>query len=166
MFNMLKGKRNHKNKNYQKSYIPRSKTQLFEKKPEFNFSKIVQSAPPKPETKTFSTQFHENDFKITDSSKVIIARKPKPSASSRAITSNSQTSTTSNIDKKQLQQNAKLLKAQQIASSRIAKGSEDPIQRHNRFGTLAEDHRMDISEGAAHSGVRSHRSRSPITTPK
>ena len=140
--------------------------QLFEKKPEFNFSKIVQSAPPKPETKTTSTQFHENDFKITDSSKVIIAHKPKPTASSQASTSNSQTSTTSNIDKKQLQQNAKLLNAQQIASTRIAKGSDDPIQRHNRFGALAEDDGMDISEGAAHPGVRSHRSRSAITAPK
>ena len=48
---------------------------LYEhQKPEFTFSKVVQSMTAKPETKTASTQFHENDFKITESSKVIIAR--------------------------------------------------------------------------------------------
>ena len=33
------------------------------KKPEFNFSTLVKSLAAKPETKTTSTQFHENDLK-------------------------------------------------------------------------------------------------------
>ena len=45
--------------------------------PEFSFSKIVQTAPPKPATKDTSTQFNENDFKISASSKIIIPRKSR-----------------------------------------------------------------------------------------
>ena len=138
---------------------------LHEQKPEFNFSTVVKSLAAKPETKTTSTQFHENDFKITESSKVITARKPKPSASSPAATSQTQTPTTSNIDKKQLLQNAKMLKAQQIAPSRIAKGSDDPIKEHNKFGALMDDESMDMEEVVQRHGARGP-PRSPIKAPK
>ena len=36
-------------------------------KPEFTFSKIVQSVPEKPETKTTSTQYSETDCETTES---------------------------------------------------------------------------------------------------
>ena len=45
--------------------------------------------PAKPETKTASTQFDEMDFNITESSKVIEARKPKQ----KTISQNNQNST-------------------------------------------------------------------------
>ena len=51
---------------------------LYEQqRPEFTFAKVVQSMTAKPETKTASTQYHENE-----SSKVIIAREPKSSTNS------------------------------------------------------------------------------------
>ena len=59
---------------------------LYEQqRPEFTlkFAKVVQSMTAKPETKTASTQYHENDFNITESSKVIIAREPKSSTNSQ-----------------------------------------------------------------------------------
>ena len=52
---------------------------IHEHKPEFTFSKIVQSTQPtKPESKTIETQFAENDFNITASAKVMIPTKYKP----------------------------------------------------------------------------------------
>ena len=45
--------------------------------------KIVQFVPPKLESKTSSTQFNENDFKTTESKKLIIARKSGPNASAK-----------------------------------------------------------------------------------
>ena len=52
---------------------------IHEHKPEFTFSKIVQSTQPtKPESKTIETQFAENDFNITASAKNMIPTKYKP----------------------------------------------------------------------------------------
>ena len=64
-----------------------------QQKPEFfAFSKIVQSMSAKPETKTASTQFNEKDFNITDSSKVIIARKPKQNSQNNQSSSSNKSS--------------------------------------------------------------------------
>ena len=59
----------------QRLTYPEARKVYDQQTPEFTFSKIVSSTPPKPETKTTSTQFSESDFKITESSKVIIARR-------------------------------------------------------------------------------------------
>ena len=58
----------------QRLTYPEARKVYEQQKPEFSFSKIVQSMPAKPETKTASTQFDEMDFNITESSKVIEAR--------------------------------------------------------------------------------------------
>ena len=62
-------------------------------------------------------------------------------------------------------QNAKLLKAQQIASSRIAQGSDDPIKDHNKFGALMDDESMDMEEVVQRLGARGPLT-SPIKAPK
>ena len=69
---------------------PDAKKLYEQQKPEFTFAKVVQSMTVKPQTKTASTQYHENDLNITENSKVIVARKPKPNASSQAAQTNSQ----------------------------------------------------------------------------
>ena len=50
----------------QRLTYPEARNVYDQQTPEFTFSKIVTSTPPKPETKTTSTQFGESDFKITE----------------------------------------------------------------------------------------------------
>ena len=123
----------------------------------------------KPESKTASTQYHENDFNITESSKVIIAREPKSSTSSQAAHSptnsqNSQRSTAA--QKKQTQPITNPKPKPPVVSDRVKKGSEDPIQKHNKFGPLADDGDMDTDESAVRPGARGSRPRSPVKAPK
>ena len=110
---------------------PETRKVYEQHKPEFTFSKIVQSMLAKPETKTTSTQYSETDCEITESTKVIVARKQKPNTSSQS--SNSQKSASFKSSGKQIvpknqnqPNNSKQQK--QIASSRMPKGSEDRIQ--------------------------------------
>ena len=51
------------------------------------------------------------------------------------------------IAKQQNQTSTKQSK-QIVISDRIRKGSNDPIQDHNRFGPLTDDGDMDTDEGA------------------
>ena len=162
----------------QRLTYPEARKVYEQQKPEFSFSKIVQSMPAKPETKTASTQFDEMDFNITESSKVIEAHKPKQNI----ISQNSQNSTSerSNVqqpnqanasakqtttDKNQKQLNPKPQRPI-IASSQMPKGSEDPIKNHNKFGPLADDGAMDTDEGTVGFGGQGSRPRSPIKAPK
>ena len=48
----------------------------------------------------------------------------------------------------------------------IRKGTDDPIQNHNRFGPLADDGAMDTDEGMVRSGGQGSRTRSPVKPPK
>ena len=96
--------------------------------------------PAKPEMKTTSTQYSETDCEITESTKVIVARKQKPNTCSQSA--NSKKSEKQIVPKHQNQSNINT-KQKQIASNRMPKGSEDPIQRHNRFGALMDDGAMD-----------------------
>ena len=73
----------------QRLTYPEARKVYEQQKPEFSFSKIVQSMPAKPETKTASTQYDEMDFNITESSQVIEAHKPKQNT----ISQNNQNST-------------------------------------------------------------------------
>ena len=127
--------------------------------------------------KSLRPQFDEMDFIITESSKVIEARKPKQNT----ISQNNQNSISersnvqrqnqanasakqTNADKNQKQLNPKPQRPI-IASSRMPKGS-DPIKNHNRFGPLADDGAMDADEGTVCSGRQGSRPRSPAKAPK
>ena len=133
---------------------------LYEQQtPEFSFSKVVQSMTSKPETKTISTQYNVNDSEITESTKVIVARKTK----------NNQTKTSNqpNTVKNQTQVNTKEKQAKPaVVTDRMKKGSNDPIQNHNRFGALADDGAMDTDEGVVRPGTRTPRRLSPVKPPK
>ena len=48
----------------------------IEQTPLFNFSQVVKYFASKPETKTTATQYSDEDYKITERSKVLIAIKP------------------------------------------------------------------------------------------
>ena len=60
---------------------PEARKIYDQKQPEFTFAKVVQSMTAKPETKTTYTQYSVEDSKITESSKVIVARTPKQTSS-------------------------------------------------------------------------------------
>ena len=49
---------------------------------------------------------------------------------------------------------------------RMKKGTDDPIQNHNKFGPLADDGAMETDEGTMRSGDRGSRPRSPVKAPK
>ena len=53
-----------------------------------------------------------------------------------------------------------------VASSRMQKGSEDPIKQHNRFGPLEDDGAIDTDENTRSQGAHISRPRSPIKAPK
>ena len=138
----------------------------LEQKPEFSFSHIVKSLAAKPETKTAATQYSVEDCKITESSKVLIARKPNRNniSQNQNVTSSKSLSEQAKVSSKpnQPSTNAK----PHSASSRVQKGSDDPVQQYNKFGALANDDAMEMDEVASRPGSRGHRPRSPITAPK
>ena len=152
----------------QRLTYPEARKIYDQQKPEFSFSKVVQSMSAKPETKTASTQFNEKDFNITESSKVIIARKPKQnSQNNQSSSSNKSSSELTTAQRKQNQANVNPKTTKQIViSDRVKKGSDDPIQHHNKFGPLADDGAMDTDEGGVRSGARGPRQRSPVKAPK
>ena len=123
--------------------------------------------PKKPETKTSSTQYNVKDSEITESSKVIISRIHKQNQNSQDSTSKS-SSTPAQKQQNQTNTNSKLnkLTKQKVISGRMKKGSDDPIQNHNKFGPLADDGAMDIDEGTMRSGGQAARPRSPVQAPK
>ena len=59
-----------------------------QQQPEFTFTKVVQSLSAKPETKTAYTQYNVEDSKITESSKIIVAKKTKTKFSIYFIVNN------------------------------------------------------------------------------
>ena len=138
-----------------------------QQKPEFTFSKVVSSMPKKTETKTSSTQYSVKDTEITESSKVIISRIHKQIQNiqnNQTLTSKS-SSTTAQKQQNQTNTNSKQSK-QKVISDRMKKGSDDPIQNHNKFGPLADDGAMETDEGTMRSGDRDSRPRSPVKAPK
>ena len=151
----------------QRLTYPEAKKVYEQHTPEFTFSKIVQSMPAKPETKTASTQYSAKDAEITESSKVIISRISKQKQNNQNATSSKSSSEKPTAQKQQNQTNtiAKQTK-QKVISDRMKKGSDDPIQNHNKFGPLADDGVMDTDEGTMRSGDRGSRPRSPVKAPK
>ena len=150
----------------QRLTYPEARKIYDQQKPEFTFSKVVSSMPKKPETKTSSTQYSVKDTEITESSKVIISRIHKQIQNiQNNQTSSKSSSTTAQKQQNQTNTNSKQLK-QKVISDRMKKGSDDPIQNHNKFGPLADDGAMDTDEGTMRSGDRGSRPRSPVKAPK
>ena len=148
----------------QRLTYPEARKIYDQQKPEFTFSKVVSSMPKKPETKTSSTQYNVKDSEKAESSKVIISRIHKQNQTNQNSTSKS-SSTSAQKQHNQTNTNSKQSK-QIVISDRIRKGSNDPIQDHNRFGALADDGDMDTDEGTVRPGGRSSRPLSPVKPPK
>ena len=134
----------------------------IEQTPLFNFSQVVKYFASKPETKTTATQYSDEDYKITERSKVLIAIKPN-----KTIRPQNQKSTSD-----QANANAKTNKPYQpstnakphSASSRVRKGSAS-----NSITNLElwHDDAMEMDEVTSRPGSRGYRpSRSPIKAPK
>ena len=98
----------------------------LEQKPEFSFSHIFKSLAAKPETKTAATQYSVEDCKITESSKVLIARKPNRNniSQNQNVTSSKSLSEQAKVSSKpnQPSTNAKL----HSASSRVQRDQMIP----------------------------------------
>ena len=148
----------------QRLTYPEARKVYEQHKPEFTFSKVVSTMPKKPETKTASTQYSVKDSEITESSKVIIAR-IKSQNQNTQINQKSSSEKTTQKQQNQTNTNSKQTK-QKVISDRMKKGSDDPIQNHNKFGPLADDGAMDTDEGTMRSGGRAARPRSPVQAPK
>ena len=151
----------------QRLTYPEARKIYDQQKPEFTFSKVVSSMPKKPETKTSSTQYSVKDTDITESSKVIISRIHKQihNIQNNQTSTSKSSSTTAQKQQNQTNTNSKQSK-QKVISDRMKKGSDDPIQNHNKFGPLADDGAMDTDEGTMRSGDRGSRPRSPVKAPK
>ena len=151
----------------QRLTYPEARKIYDQQKPEFTFSKVVSSMPKKPETKTSSTQYSVKDTEITESSKVIISRihKQIQNIQNNQTSTSKSSSTTAQKQQNQTNTNSKQSK-QKVISDRMKKGSDDPIQNHNKFGPLADDGAMDTDEGTMRSGDRGSRPRSPVKAPK
>ena len=148
----------------QRLTYPEARKVYEQHEPEFTFSKVVSTMPKKPETKTASTQYSVKDSEITESSKVIIAQ-IKSQNQNKQINQKSSSEKTTQKQQNQTNTNSKQTK-QKVISDRMEKGSDDPIQNHNKFGPLADDGAMDTDEGTMRSGGRAARPRSPVQAPK
>ena len=148
----------------QRLTYPEARKVYDQQTPEFTFSRVVSSMPKKPETKTTSTQYREKDAEITESSRVIIARKPKQNQNNKKSTSKS-SSEKPTAQQQQNQTNTKQGK-QIVISHRIKKGSDDPVKNHNRFGPLADDGAMETDEGTMRPGRQGSRPLSTVRAPK
>ena len=135
----------------QRLTYPEAKKVHEQHTPEFTFSKFVQSMPAKPETKAASTKYSVKDSEITESSKVIVSQISRQKQNNQNATGKS--SSEKQIAKQQNQTSTKQSK-QIVISDRIRKGSNDPIQDHNRFGALADDGDMDTDESRPLSPVK------------
>ena len=149
----------------QRLTYPEARKVYEQHKPEFTFSKVVSTMPKKPETKTASTQYSVKDSEITESSKVIIARIKNQNQNTQINQKSSSEETTTQKQQNQTNTNSKQTK-QKVISDRMKKGSDDPIQNHNKFGPLADDGAMDTDEGTMRPGGRAARPRSPVQAPK
>ena len=128
---------------------------IFEHKPEFTFSKIVQSSQPsKPETKTTETHFDEKDFNITASSKVIIPSIYKPKKQSEQNTTASKTASSSSQSgtsksnnqqeksrsrsktRKTSRDNSKSPKPKQKPNVKLTRLQDQPVKTSNIYGQL------------------------------
>ena len=84
---------------------PEARKLYDQQQPECTFAKVVQSLSPKPETKTAYTQHNVEDSKITESSKVIVAKSQKPSSQSSSSSTTSEQPQAGSLNKTNLSSN-------------------------------------------------------------
>lgn len=126
---------------------------MYESKQESasNYSKIVQSASIKPQTRSLSTQYEEQPCSISYEETLYKKSKksePKPSTSKSSEPKPS-TSKSPESDSKKVHEQRKSRSTSshrnvnKASSNRYPKGSNDPIKMANRYSSL-EDMQMDI----------------------
>ena len=129
---------------------PEARKLYDQQQPEFTFTKVVQSLSAKPETKTAYTQYNVEDSKITESSKIIVAKKQKPNSQSpSSSTTSAQPQNRTNLSSNQPSSGQPNAQRQtnrpstntkptndKHTSNRQSKGSNDAVKIHNRFGVF------------------------------
>ena len=63
---------------------PEARKLYDQKQPEFTFAKVIRFLSAKPETETTSTQYNFKDSKVTESSKLNVAKSQKSNTSSQS----------------------------------------------------------------------------------
>ena len=101
---------------------PEARKLYDQQQPEFTFTKIVQSLSAKPETKTAYTQYNVEDSKITESSKIIVAKKTKTKFSIYFIVNNQCTTA---------KQNEFIIKSTVIRTTKRTKTNKQTEYEHN-----------------------------------
>ena len=162
---------------------PEARKLYDQQQPEFTFAKVVQSLSAKPETKTAYTQYNVEDSKITESSKVIVAKSQKPSSQSSSSSTTSaqpqagsqnKTNLLSNKPSsgqpnalKQTKKSSTNIKPtnEKHTSNRESKGSNDAVKLHNKFGAFEEADDMEFEETPTRTRAPNSRSSSPVHLP-
>ena len=162
---------------------PEARKLYDQQQPEFTFAKVVQSLSAKPETKTASTQYNVEDSKITESSKVIVAKNQKPSSQSTSssttsaqpqagsqnrtnLSSNKPSSGQPNAQKQTNRPSTKTKPTiDKHTSNRQSKGSNDAVKLHNKLGVFDEADDMEFEETPTRPRAPNSRSISPVHPP-
>ena len=158
---------------------PEARKLYDQQQPEFTFTKVVQSLSAKPETKTAYTQYNVEDSKITESSKIIVAKKQKPnSQSTSSSTTSAQPQNRTNLSSNQPSSGQPNAQRQtnrpstntkptndKHTSNRQSKGSNDAVKIHNRFGVFEEGDDMEFEETPTRPRAPNSRSISPVHPP-
>ena len=143
---------------------PEARKLYDQQQPEFTFTKAVQSLSAEPEIKIAYTQYNVEDSKITESSKIIVAKKQKtssqftslsttsaqPQAGSQNRTNLSSNQPSSGQPNAQKQSNRPSTNTKPTngkhTSNRQSKGSNDAVKIHNGFGVFEEADDMEFEE--------------------
>ena len=158
---------------------PEARKLYGQQQPEFTFTKVVQSLSAKPETKTAYTQYNVEDSKITESSKIIVAKKQKPnSQSTSSSTTSAQPQNRTNLSSNQPSSGQPNAQRQtnrpstntkptndKHTSNRQSKGSNDAVKIHNRFEVFEEGDDMEFEETPTRPRAPNSRSISPVHSP-
>ena len=162
---------------------PEARKLYDQQQPEFTFAKVVQSLSAKPETKTASTQYNVEDSKITESSKVIVAKNQKTSSQSTSssttsaqpqagpqnrtnLSSNKPSSGQPNAQKQTNRPSTKTKPTiDKHTSNRQSKGSNDAVKLDNKLGVFDEADDMEFEETPTRPRAPNSRSISPVHPP-
>ena len=148
-------------------------------RPGFAFARVVRSLSAKPETKTAYTQYNVEDSKITESSKIIVAKKQKPnSQSTPSSTAGAQPQNRTNLSLSRPSSGQPSARRQtnrpstntkptndKHTSNRQSKGSNDAVKIHNRFGVFEGGDGVGFGGTSARPRAPNSRSISPVHPP-
>ena len=159
---------------------PEARKLYDQQQPEFTFAKVVQSLSAKPETKPAYIQYNVEDAKITESSKVIVAKSQKQSSQSTLSSKTSAQPKAGSQNKTYLsstkpssgQPNAQKQTGRpstdikptndKHTSNRQSKGSNDALKLHNKFGVFEKYDDMEFEETSTRPRAPNSRSISPL----